>query len=217
MSDTQAVIFDMDGVLADTEPLIADATIRMFRDLYAVELTPDDFKPFIGTGAVRYVEGPAEADDPDSVEAILADAIDLVATARPAAMSSSVKVDRDEMLDLLEAALDRVPIEVREARRVLRDRDELLAEGRAREVISRVQNARKSAGLDVADRVLVQLGGAAELLEAAQAHEALLLGEVLGTSLALHGAELPVGAQSFDVDGAELHVTVRKAQGATTG
>jgi len=56
-----AVIFDMDGVLADTESLIADATIRMFKDCYNVALTVEDFRPFIGTGAVRYVEGPAEA------------------------------------------------------------------------------------------------------------------------------------------------------------
>jgi beta-phosphoglucomutase len=61
MPQTEAIIFDMDGVLADTEPLIADATIRMFRDCYGVELTAEDFRPFIGTGAVRYVEGPAEA------------------------------------------------------------------------------------------------------------------------------------------------------------
>lgn len=61
MSRTAAVIFDMDGVLADTESLIADATIRMFRDCYGAELTPEDFRPFIGTGAVRYVEGPAAA------------------------------------------------------------------------------------------------------------------------------------------------------------
>jgi len=61
MPKTSAVLFDMDGVLADTESLIADATIRMFLDCYDVALTVDDFRPFIGTGAVRYCEGPAEA------------------------------------------------------------------------------------------------------------------------------------------------------------
>jgi hypothetical protein len=66
----------------------------------------------------------------------------------------------------------------------------------------------------VSDRVLVHLGGAAELLDAARQHETLLLGEVLGTTLELHGDSMPVGAQSFDVDGASLHVAVRKAQGA---
>jgi len=54
------LIFDVDGVLADTEPCIAEASIEMFRDLYGLSLIPDDFRPFIGTGAARYVEGPAE-------------------------------------------------------------------------------------------------------------------------------------------------------------
>jgi len=54
------LLFDMDGVIVDTEALIARASIEMFRDLYGAELTPKDFRPFIGTGAVRYVEGPAE-------------------------------------------------------------------------------------------------------------------------------------------------------------
>lgn len=54
------LIFDVDGVLADTEALIADATAAMFREFYGVDLTPEDFRPFIGTGAVRYTVGPAE-------------------------------------------------------------------------------------------------------------------------------------------------------------
>jgi beta-phosphoglucomutase len=57
---TYGLIFDMDGVIADTEALIAEATIKMFRDLYGVELKPEHFYPYIGTGAVRYVEGPAQ-------------------------------------------------------------------------------------------------------------------------------------------------------------
>jgi HAD superfamily hydrolase (TIGR01509 family) len=54
------LVFDLDGVLADTETLIARATIAMFQDLYDVTLKPEDFRPYIGTGAVRYVEGPAD-------------------------------------------------------------------------------------------------------------------------------------------------------------
>lgn len=54
------LIFDVDGVLADTESLIAQATIDMYRELYDVELSQADLRPFIGTGAVRYTEGPAE-------------------------------------------------------------------------------------------------------------------------------------------------------------
>lgn len=54
------VIFDVDGVLANTEALIARATIAMFRELYDVTLTPEDLRPYIGTGAKRYTQGPAE-------------------------------------------------------------------------------------------------------------------------------------------------------------
>jgi len=60
MAEPFGLIFDMDGVLADTEALIARASIAMFRELYGLELEPEDFCPYIGTGAVRYVEGPAE-------------------------------------------------------------------------------------------------------------------------------------------------------------
>jgi beta-phosphoglucomutase-like phosphatase (HAD superfamily) len=57
---TYGVIFDCDGVLADTESVICQASIDMFRELYSVEMQPEDFTPFIGTGAIRYTEGPAE-------------------------------------------------------------------------------------------------------------------------------------------------------------
>lgn len=56
----RGLIFDVDGLLVDTEPVIAEATARMFHDLYGVTMTPADFTPYIGTGAVRYVEGPAQ-------------------------------------------------------------------------------------------------------------------------------------------------------------
>jgi HAD superfamily hydrolase (TIGR01509 family) len=54
-----AALFDMDGVLADTEGLICEATIRMFGDLHGVRMKESDFLPYVGTGAIRYVEGPA--------------------------------------------------------------------------------------------------------------------------------------------------------------
>lgn len=63
MSDSgnlYGLIFDVDGLLADTEPVVAKATIDMFRALYGIDPTPEDFLPFVGTGAVRYVEGVAD-------------------------------------------------------------------------------------------------------------------------------------------------------------
>lgn len=54
-----AVIFDMDGVLVDTEPVINAAAIMGLRE-FGVEAHPEDFVPFIGAGEVRYIGGVAE-------------------------------------------------------------------------------------------------------------------------------------------------------------
>lgn len=54
------VIFDMDGVLVDSEPFIAAAMVRMFAEKgYTVH--PDDIRPFIGTGEDNILRGVAEA------------------------------------------------------------------------------------------------------------------------------------------------------------
>jgi beta-phosphoglucomutase len=55
----QAVIFDMDGVLTDSEPLINAAAVAMFREK-GLQVQPDDFLPFVGTGEDRYIGGVAE-------------------------------------------------------------------------------------------------------------------------------------------------------------
>jgi HAD superfamily hydrolase (TIGR01509 family) len=55
----RAVIFDMDGVLTDSEPLINAAAIAMFKEK-GLTVQPDDFVPFVGTGEDRYIGGVAE-------------------------------------------------------------------------------------------------------------------------------------------------------------
>jgi HAD superfamily hydrolase (TIGR01509 family) len=55
----RAVVFDMDGVLTDSEPLINAAAIAMFREKGLV-VQPDDFLPFVGAGEERYTGGVAE-------------------------------------------------------------------------------------------------------------------------------------------------------------
>ncbi len=55
----RAVIFDMDGVLADSEPLINAAAIAMFKEKGLV-VQPEDFLPFVGAGEERYIGGVAE-------------------------------------------------------------------------------------------------------------------------------------------------------------
>src|SRR5262245_34730226 len=56
----RAVIFDMDGVLTDSEPLINAAAISMFQEK-GLTVQPEDFLPFVGTGEDRYLGGVAES------------------------------------------------------------------------------------------------------------------------------------------------------------
>lgn len=55
-----ALIFDVDGVVADTETLNAGASVMMFAELYDTHVKAEDFREFVGTGDERYVEGVAE-------------------------------------------------------------------------------------------------------------------------------------------------------------
>jgi beta-phosphoglucomutase len=55
----RAVIFDMDGVLVNSEPLINAAAIAMFKEK-GLAVQPEDFLPFVGAGEDRYIGGVAE-------------------------------------------------------------------------------------------------------------------------------------------------------------
>ena len=56
----KGVIFDMDGVLVLSEPIIAAAAIRMFAEK-GFEVRHEEFRPFIGMGEDRFIGGVAEA------------------------------------------------------------------------------------------------------------------------------------------------------------
>lgn len=53
------VIFDMDGVLVNSEPATIAAAIEALRH-WGIEADPAEFKPFTGMGEDRFVGGPAE-------------------------------------------------------------------------------------------------------------------------------------------------------------
>jgi HAD superfamily hydrolase (TIGR01509 family) len=55
----KGVLFDMDGVLVDSEPFICKAAILMFKEL-GTDVAPEDFHPFVGMGENRYLGGVAE-------------------------------------------------------------------------------------------------------------------------------------------------------------
>jgi hypothetical protein len=61
------------------------------------------------------------------VEHMLRRLHELVASARPMPLSTSVMVNRDEVLDLLDETIERLPDELRAARWLLKEREEYLA------------------------------------------------------------------------------------------
>jgi isoleucyl-tRNA synthetase len=91
--------------------------------------------------------------------------------------------------------------------------ESLLREGRSREIVHAVQNARKTAGLEVEDRIELVLGGDLALVEAARAHEAYVSGETLAVGLSLGDgdpAAMDYREQS-EIEGLPLEIALRRA------
>ena len=63
-------------------------------------------------------------------ETLLRRSIDIIATAPTMPLSSSPRIDRDEIIELLEEALQRLPDELRQARWMLKERQEFVAKTR---------------------------------------------------------------------------------------
>ncbi len=68
-----------------------------------------------------------EGSDAPDTETLVRRVIELIGNARPLPLSSSVRVEKEEVLELLDDALDRLPLELRQARFMLKEREEYLA------------------------------------------------------------------------------------------
>jgi isoleucyl-tRNA synthetase len=90
--------------------------------------------------------------------------------------------------------------------------DSLLREGRSREIVHAVQNARKTAGLDVEDRIELILSGDAALVEAAREHEAYVSGETLAVELSLGDGDAAAMdyREQTEIEGLTLEIALRR-------
>ena len=89
--------------------------------------------------------------------------------------------------------------------------DDLRREGRAREIVHAIQNARKSAGLQVEDRIELWLAGDPQLIEAASAHRDYLTGETLALELSLNdSAPGDAFGEQAQIDGLKLSIALSK-------
>jgi F0F1-type ATP synthase membrane subunit b/b' len=84
------------------------------------------------------------ADEEPDAEALVREALDLVLTAKAMPLSASVLISRDEVAELLQGALDRMPDELRQARWLLRERQDFIAE-KTREADALLEEVRAQA------------------------------------------------------------------------
>jgi len=83
--------------------------------------------------------------------------------------------------------------------------DALLREGIARELVNRIQNLRKSGGLEITDKISIQIEDRAEITEAVQEYADYIAGQTLGTSLEL----VPVLEEATELDFEEYVVKIK--------
>ncbi len=107
-----------DDFLSADEPTSAGNSIPMARPQPSQPQAQPQPRP---QPTVQKVQAPNHV-VPD-VEALLIDAIEIIETARPAPLSTAIKIEGEPLLDLLYEARDRLPDELRAARWLLRDRD----------------------------------------------------------------------------------------------
>jgi isoleucyl-tRNA synthetase len=89
--------------------------------------------------------------------------------------------------------------------------DALKCEGTARELVKRIQNLRKSSGLEITDRIRVTLQSQAETDAAVAQFGDYIAQQVLASALETSAAaEAPAGAETFEMDGYSIWAKIEK-------
>jgi isoleucyl-tRNA synthetase len=90
--------------------------------------------------------------------------------------------------------------------------EELRREGLARELVRGVQDLRKSAGLEVSDRIVLGVEAPAEVWAALEPHRDFLAQEVLAVEVRDRPVEDPAGTVDVDLDGHHVRLSVRRTR-----
>jgi HAD superfamily hydrolase (TIGR01509 family) len=108
MSKLYGLIFDVDGLIANTEPLNAKVTIRVFEDLFGVRgVRPEDFAAGIGRGAEAYVQAAATVHHVNLTDQQVVEAAQLREQYLIRAMYDEGVPAFPGVLELIHAALDK--------------------------------------------------------------------------------------------------------------
>ena len=94
--------------------------------------------------------------------------------------------------------------------------DALIEEGIARELVNRIQNLRKSSGLEITDRITIQLEDKPEIHNAVLHCGDYIAGQVLATSLSLETKPVSEwqagsGVSLVEMDGYNVNINIQKA------
>jgi isoleucyl-tRNA synthetase len=88
---------------------------------------------------------------------------------------------------------------------------ELRLEGLARELVRVAQDARKAAGLDVSDRIVLGFATEGELAAALDVHESYVAGETLAVELVRGSVEGATYSEQASIEGVQATISLRKA------
>ena len=88
--------------------------------------------------------------------------------------------------------------------------DELIEEGIARELINRIQNLRKSSGLEITDRIEIELEDRPEIHNAVLHCGEYIASQVLATSLSLNSQFSILNSQLIEMDGYNVNINIKK-------
>ena len=90
--------------------------------------------------------------------------------------------------------------------------DQLIEEGIARELINRIQNLRKSSGLEITDRIIIELQDRPEIHNAVLHFNDYIASQVLATDLKLATSDLEQsGLSTIEMDNYSLIINIKKA------